>query len=116
MVFLDTCIWIELCAARVPITEHEKKQAESASRLLKKLKEEQEEIITCNGQVLEIISAIQKVKLREYNRTCNSSNDKKVGNMKEYRNTKDFEVTKSFCRSVYHDFSALENKEYIHII
>ena len=34
MIFLDTCIWIELCGARTPVSEQERRQARAASNLL----------------------------------------------------------------------------------
>ena len=34
MIFLDTCVWIELLGVRSPIKTHEKRQATAASELL----------------------------------------------------------------------------------
>lgn len=48
MVFLDTCIWIELCLVRTPQKQHEIRQANIASTLLQKLMNEDKTIVTCN--------------------------------------------------------------------
>ena len=37
MVFLDTCIWIELCGVKAPVTPNEIRQTQLASTLLQKL-------------------------------------------------------------------------------
>ncbi len=34
MIFLDTCIWIELLGVRTPVKSHEIQQAKAASELL----------------------------------------------------------------------------------
>ncbi len=72
MVFFDTCVWIELCSVKTPESENEKKQASAASKLLLDMSSD-EVIITCKEQLLEIISAVQKVKMREYNKKCKKS-------------------------------------------
>ena len=35
MIFLDTCIWIELLSVHTPTKEHEIRQAQAASNLLR---------------------------------------------------------------------------------
>lgn len=104
MVFLDTCIWIELCGVKSPITPNEIRQAEAASTLLQQLLQDEEVIVSCNEQLLEIISAIQKIKLKEYNRTARSNGRRGCGDIKEFRsNHEDFLVTKSLCKSIIDD-------------
>ena len=68
MIFLDTCIWIELLGVHSPQESHEIRQAQAASNLLETVLEESEQIITCREQLLEIINAIQKVTMRTVNR------------------------------------------------
>ena len=68
MIFLDTCIWIELLGVHSPQESHEIRQAQAASNLLETVLEESEQIITCREQLLEIINAIQKVTKRTVNR------------------------------------------------
>lgn len=79
MIFLDTCIWIELCGARTPVSEQERRQARAASNLLTECIRSHQKIITCKEQLLEIINAIQKAKMREYNRECRNRTEKGVG-------------------------------------
>ena len=68
MVFFDTCIWIELCCTMVPSNPTQQAQAQKASQLLANVQQQNEQIVTCNEQLIEVISAIQKVKMREYNK------------------------------------------------
>lgn len=103
MVFLDTCIWIELCGVKSPREKHEIKQAEMASSLLKKLMDKKEKIITCNEQLIEIISAIEKIKMKEYNCTAKQNKVKGCENLKVFRGQKEFFSTKQLCRSVVED-------------
>lgn len=77
MVFLDTCIWIELCSVRTPVKPNEIRQANEAGRLLTNLLNTKEEIVTFNEQLLEIVSAVQKVKMREYNNLCKGGSYKR---------------------------------------
>lgn len=103
MIFLDTCIWIELCGARTPVSEQERRQARAASNLLTECIRSHQKIITCKEQLLEIINAIQKAKMREYNRECRNRTEKGVGNVKEFRMTEAFSNVEPFCRQVYDD-------------
>ena len=103
MIFLDTCIWIELVAARGPVTEKEIRQATLASNLINEIGEKQEKIITCREQILEIISAIEKYKMREYNRNCSGTGTAKVGQLKEFRKTEAFGETQELCQQACDD-------------
>lgn len=112
MVFLDTCIWIELCSVRTPVKPNEIRQANEAGRLLTNLLNTKEEIVTFNEQLLEIVSAVQKVKMREYNNLCKGGTIKGVGNLKEFRGTCDYSITKNLCIQVCEDvchFAKLHN-------
>lgn len=112
MIFLDTCIWIELVAAKSPVTPQEIKQASLAGELIKKISEEHEVIVTCREQLLEIISAVQKYKMREYNRLCKDTSVSGVGNIKEFRETEKFKETQELCRQVCDDVRKMaENME-----
>ena len=49
------------------------RQANIASTLLQKLMNEDKTIVTCNEQLLEIISAVEKIKMKEYNRLAKAN-------------------------------------------
>lgn len=89
------------------------RQAVEASRLLLTIKDRKEKIVTCNEQIYEIISAIQKYKMREYNRNCKKEAKSGVGSLKEFRAIHDFAQVQSLCRSVCEDIYHLAiNKGY----
>lgn len=116
MVFLDTCIWIELCGVKSPATPNEIKQANLASSLLQMLLTNNEIIVTCNEQLLEIISAVEKIKLKEYNRNTKNSGGIGCGSIKEFRSrTSDFQNAKLLCQTVVEDvkhFAEIHNCAY----
>lgn len=116
MVFFDTCIWIELCSVKSPSNTNEVRQANAACDLLKKTLNNGEEIISCKEQLIEIISAIQKIKLKEYNRNAKNSGNAGCRDLKEFRNRgADFQPTKVLCRSVIDDvnhFARIEDYNY----
>lgn len=115
MFFLDTCIWIELCGVKSPVTSNEQRQARLASSLLQKLMDADERIVTCDEQLLEIISAVEKIKMKEYNRIAKASGQNGCGNIKEFRNTTGFASTKSLCKAVIEDvkhFADMQNVKY----
>ena len=117
MVFLDTCIWIELCGVKSPTTSNEIKQANMASTLLKKLMQNKETIVTCDEQLLEIISAVEKIKLKEYNRIAKQNGGSGCGNIKDFRNNRktEFNSAKILCRNVIEDekyFADIHNCAY----
>lgn len=112
MVFLDTCIWIELCSVKTPIKPNEIRQAHEAGILLASIMNSGEEIVTFREQLIEIISAVQKVKMREYNNACKGTSSKGVSNIKEFRLTADYPSTKCLCIHVCEDvqhFAKLHN-------
>lgn len=103
MVFLDTCIWIELLGVRTPVKEHEIRQASTASILFNKLVHKNEDIITCEEQLLELISAIEKVKMKSISSQRKVKNLSGVGNLKAFRDVEEFEEVKSLCETVIND-------------
>lgn len=103
MVFLDTCIWIELCGVKSPVKPNEIRQANIASALLQRLMASKEKIVTCNEQLLEIISAVEKIKLKEYNRLAKKTGASGCGDLKSFRNTGDFWSAKQLCSTVIAD-------------
>lgn len=107
MTFFDTCIWIELLAANAPETEKDRRQATYASDLLNQTLENKEIVVTCAEQILEIFSAVQKYKMKEYNRTCKATQAHGVGNLKEFRQTQMFGDVQKVCRQVYEDINRL---------
>lgn len=112
MIFLDTCIWIELLSVRTPTEPHEIIQAQAASELLNELLNAQETIVTCNEQLLELISAVEKVTMKTVNKMRKSNNQQGVGNLKEFRKLKEFQNTKLLCETIIKDvrhFAAIKN-------
>lgn len=109
MIFLDTCVWIELLSVRTPEKTHEKRQAAAASKLLEEILRRQEKIVTCKEQMLELISAIEKVTLKSVNRTRRDENLPGIGNLKEFRKQKEFQNTKRLCKSVIDDLQHFAN-------
>ena len=103
MVFFDTCIWIELCSVKSPSTANEIRQAKEASALLKDCMDKGEKIITCDEQLLEIISSVQKIRMKEFNRNAKVNGNAGCGNVKEYRLQNDFKFTQNLCKSVIQD-------------
>lgn len=103
MTFLDTCIWIELLGVHTPTKQNEILQARAASNLLNTILEEDEQIITCEEQLLEIINAIQKVTMRTVNRERKQQQLSGVSNLKEFRQLQEFDATKELCKSVIED-------------
>lgn len=115
MVFLDTCIWIELCGVKTPTKEHEKRQAQLASDLLHKLLFQREKIVTCNEQLVEIISAVEKIKLKEYNRNARNNGLAGSGDLKDFRSKTEFLDAKRLCESIVTDvrhFAEVKNCNY----
>lgn len=103
MIFLDTCIWIELLGVHSPQESHEIRQAQAASNLLETVLEESEQIITCREQLLEIINAIQKVTMRTVNRERKQKGLSGVSNLKHFRQLDEFDKIKDLCKSVIKD-------------
>ena len=103
MVFLDTCIWIELCGVKAPVTPNESRQTQLASTLLQKLMQQNEQIVTCNEQLIEIISAVEKIKLKEYNRVAKGNGQPGCGDLKSFRSKVEFSNAKQLCNAVVSD-------------
>ena len=106
MVFFDTCIWLELCCATNPTGATQIAQAQKAAQLLSDIQSNGDQIVTCREQLLELINAVQKVKMREYNKTSAT----KVGKMKEYRQTGDFANTQLLCKQVVSDVCSMADE------
>lgn len=103
MIFFDTCVWIELFGVRTPEKEHEKQRAIATSDLFQEVLQGEEQLVTCKEQLSEIISAIQKVKMRQYNREQKAKGLTAVGNLKAFRLTDSFKNTKELCEMVISD-------------
>lgn len=103
MIFLDTCVWIELLGVRTPVKPHEVRQARAASDLLNKMIIEKETIITCKEQMFELISAIEKVTMRTVNKTRKQNQKSGVSSLKEFRMLQEFQATKELCKVVLDD-------------
>lgn len=61
MIFLDTCVWMELLGVRTPVKTHEIKQAAAASDLLQNILIKKEKLVTCKEQLIEFVGS-RKVK------------------------------------------------------
>lgn len=103
MIFFDTCVWIELLVVRTPVKTHERRRAEAASDLLNKALSNEENIITCKEQMLELISAIEKVKMKTVNKMRKQNREAGINNLKEFRMSQEFKATKELCESVISD-------------
>lgn len=79
------------------------RQANIASTLLQKLMNEDKTIVTCNEQLLEIISAVEKIKMKEYNRLAKANGIAGCNNIKDFRTREDFASAKSLCNTVISD-------------
>lgn len=107
-VFLDTCIWVELCLVSTSSNSVAIQQQTKATNLLDSLRNNDVEIITLKEQFKEIFQVIFKAKIREY----------KIGDLKQIRNCSDYAeqllVTKQLCFTVYNDMKHLvsEVKDY----
>lgn len=106
-VFLDTCIWMELCVLSNPQTVHEIHQSQKASQLLSNLKNEEVEIVSLDYQIIELMQVIMKTKLKECNKMLKGNNQQGVGNIKEFRNNpvckKYLNQALSVCESTFDD-------------
>lgn len=103
MIFFDTCIWIELLGVHTPREKHEIRQAQAASSLLNTILETNEQIVTCEEQLLEIINAIQKVTMRTVNKERKKNQLPGINNLKQFRQLEEFNATKELCKSVIED-------------
>lgn len=103
MVFFDTCIWIELCGVKTPTTPNAERQATLASALLTKVMNSEEKIVTCDEQLLEIITVVQKIKMEECRKKYKASGQGKIRGLKDFRNTPEFASAKDLCDTVVSD-------------
>lgn len=111
MIFFDTCVWIELFGVKTPEKEHEKQRAMATSDVFQNVLLSGEQIVTCKEQLLEIISAIQKVKMKQYNREQKVKGLTGVGDVKAFRSTDSFADTKELCKMVISDVLFFANSE-----
>lgn len=112
MIFLDTCVWFELLGVRTPVKPYEIRQATAATELFEKILSDKEKIISCQEQLVELISAIEKAHMKAVSRERKTENLSGIGNLKEFRKLKEFEKTKNLCETVIGDmrhFSKIHN-------
>lgn len=103
MIFLDTCVWFELLSVRTPTKPHEVQQATAASALLEYILNSEEEIVTCKEQLIELVSAIEKVSMKTVSRERKDKNLPGIGNLKEFRALNEFQNVKKLCETVIGD-------------
>ena len=106
MTFLDTCVWLEVCATALPSSPADASRVQAASALLARLQTSGEIIVTCEEQLVEIIQAGQKSKLREFNR-LRREGQRGAGNLKAFRHMPEFQNTKALCEQVISDVETL---------
>lgn len=111
MIFFDTCLWIELCCTTTPTTPEQQRRTQKASEIISEAKRNAEEIVTCKEQLIEIISAIQKIKMKEYNRCCRESSSPKVGQLKDYRSTEHFSSAQLLCKAAINDIYTMASEK-----
>lgn len=103
MIFLDTCVWIELLGVRTPKKEHEIRQARVATELLENIVSCNETIVTCKEQMIELVTAIEKVTMRTVNSERKANQLSGIGSLKEFRTLEEFQNTKMLCEIVIND-------------
>lgn len=104
MIFLDTNIWIELLAVKSPVKPHEVSQARRAAEFIKG---NEERIVTCKNQLLEIFNAIQKIKRKEFSDRLKQEGCKGLSSVKEFRGCKEFSDAVAVCNLVMNDIRLL---------
>lgn len=105
MNFLDTCIWLELCAISNPTDQKGLNRLTKVSNLYAKLLRNKADIVTMKIQLIEVINAILKAKMKEYNKKQKAIGEKGVGQLKDYRKTNDYESALILCRSTVLDIT-----------
>lgn len=103
MIFFDTCVWFELLGVRTPVKPHEIQQATAATELFGKILSNGEKIVTCQEQLVELVSAIEKAHMKAVSRERKNENLPGIGNLKEFRKLNEFERTKNLCETVVSD-------------
>lgn len=103
MIFLDTCVWIELLSVRTPEKEYEIRQARAATELLETIMSNEKKIVTCKEQMIELVTAIEKVTMRTVNSERKANKLSGIGSLKEFRTLPEFENTKILCETVIKD-------------
>lgn len=107
MIFLDTCVWVELLGVSTPVKPHEVRRATAVSQLLNDAIQNQKTIVTCKEQMVELVNAIEKVTMRSVNKARKDNNLPGVGSVKEFRTLREFQNTKELCKSVIEDLRHL---------
>lgn len=108
-VFLDTCIWMELCVLSNPQDFHDVIQNRKASQLLSDLllDKDKTEIISLKYQIIELIQVILKSKMKECNKSLKAMGLPGIENIKDFRNNPRSRIylqqALSVCQSTYED-------------
>lgn len=97
MIFLDTCIWMELLVLSSPKTEIEKRKAIISTHLFANIIERNERIITCNEQLIELVKAIEKRKKEEVNKDRRKNGIKGLSSLKDFRSAEEYKEVKLIC-------------------
>lgn len=112
-VFLDTCIWMELCVLSNPQNSNEISQSSKATQLLGNLIANGVEIVSLNYQIIELMQVIMKTKMKECNKDLKANNISGVGNIKEFRNNP---ICQNYlhqavlvCESTYEDIKRMSS-------
>lgn len=112
-VFLDTCIWMELCVLSNPQDSHDVRQSSKATQLLSDLLANKTEIVSLKYQIVELIQVILKAKMKECNKNLKANNMVGIGNIKDFRNNpvsqSYLQQVLSVCQSTYEDINRISS-------
>ena len=105
MVFFDTCVWIELCCAATPVDAAQRAKAQKAATLISNAIADGEAIVTCKEQLIEIISAVMKVKCGSIIKLAKLMLKLALGILKNIEKRKTFQAHKSCASKPYQMFA-----------
>ena len=112
-VFLDTCIWMELCVLSNPQNSQEIAQSAKATQLLSNIIAQKTEIISLDFQIIELMQVIMKTKMKECNKYLKTNNLTGVNNIKEFRNSPNCQnylnQAMLVCESTYNDIKRISS-------
>lgn len=110
-VFLDTCIWMELCVLSNPQNSNEISQNRAATNLLRKLLKEKAEIVSIDYQLIELMQVIMKTKMKECSRYLKDKHLPGISNIKDFRKNTDavtyLNQAKMLCKSTIRDIKMI---------
>lgn len=113
-VFLDTCIWMELCVLSNPQDSHEILQNRAATELLGKLLAEKTKIVSLDYQLIELMQVIMKTKMKECNRYLKANKLPGLSDIKDFRENNNaseyLNQALMVCRSAVNDIKEITSE------